>query len=272
MKTINKIRISQPCFFISMGMLLLVLGVSWFFESYFAEVMFFMDYNAPDLVGIADAKSILLKSVLTWERFIDASMRYVVNIFPLFAVLPVIPFCFERKIYFIFGAARFHNYGRELYCAILKYSIWGGICISVGFSIYFSAASLFMVPSVNDIGGFSSIFPTDFYSNHPYLFFLFLSVSIYFAVGVVFSGMACAIALYTDKEFYMLTLPILVYIGDSYLGYTIDFLPFKISESVCAFNTLYTTGQIFIPLLPLAIIDILLIVFGVRNRRKAVDL
>lgn len=272
MRTIDKIRIHQPYFYISMVILLLILGVSWFFESYFAEVMFFMDYSAPDLSGIMNAKSMLLGSILTWERFIDASMRYVVNIFPLFSILPVIPFCFERQTYFVFGAARFTDYCRELYYAILKYSIWGGICISAGFSIYFSVASFFMVPTINDIGGFSSILPPDFYSQHPYLFFMFLSVSIYFAVGVVFAGMACAIALYTDKEFYMLAIPILVYIGDSYLGYTIDFLPFKISESVCAFNTLYSTGQIFMPLLPLAIVDIFLIVLGVRKRGKAVDM
>lgn len=272
MKTINKIRFNQPYFYISIGILFLILSISWFFESYFAEVMFFIDYNAPDLIGIADAKNELLESVLTWERFIDASMRYVVNIFPLFAILPVIPFGFERQSYFIFGAARFKNYTRELYCTILKYSIWGGICISAGFFIYFSVASLFMKPSINDIGGFSAIFPPDFYSNHPYLFFVFLSLTIYFAVGVVFAGMACVISLYTDKEFYMLCIPILVYIGDSYLGYSINFLPFKISESVCAFNTLYSTGQIFIPLLPLAIGDVLLAIFGVQKRRKAVDL
>ena len=65
-------------------------------ESYFAEVMFFMDYDAPDLVK--NAKEIMLHDILTWERYIDSAMRYVVNFFPAFAVFPALPFLQERKI------------------------------------------------------------------------------------------------------------------------------------------------------------------------------
>ena len=73
MKEIYKFRIKEKRMFISGIVLLLILFVSWFFESYFAEVMFFMDYDAPDLVK--NAKEIMLHDILTWERYIDSAMR-----------------------------------------------------------------------------------------------------------------------------------------------------------------------------------------------------
>ena len=76
MKKIDKIRIKEKHMFISQAVLLAVLAISWFFESYFAEILF-MDYGAEDL--IANARSILLQSIMTWERYIDSAMRYVVN-------------------------------------------------------------------------------------------------------------------------------------------------------------------------------------------------
>ena len=44
MKEIYKFRIKEKRMFISGIVLLLILFVSWFFESYFAEVMFFMHF------------------------------------------------------------------------------------------------------------------------------------------------------------------------------------------------------------------------------------
>ena len=94
MKKIDKIRIKEKHMFISQAVLLAVLAISWFFESYFAEILF-MDYGAEDL--IANARSILLQSIMTWERYIDSAMRYVVNFLPVFAVFPALPFLQERK-------------------------------------------------------------------------------------------------------------------------------------------------------------------------------
>ena len=99
MKEIYKFRIKEKRMFISGIVLLLILFVSWFFESYFAEVMFFMDYDAPDLVK--NAKEIMLHDILTWERYIDSAMRYLVNFFAAFAVFPSLPFLQERKSYFV---------------------------------------------------------------------------------------------------------------------------------------------------------------------------
>ena len=48
--------------FISGIVLLLILFVSWFFESYFAEVMFFMDYDAPDFEDVIESDKWKMKS------------------------------------------------------------------------------------------------------------------------------------------------------------------------------------------------------------------
>lgn len=273
MKGILKIRLLQPCFFMSIIILICVLFISWFFESYFAEIMFFMDYDAPDLKGVSplEVKQSLLQDILTWERYIDASMRYVVNFLPIFAILPTIPFLKEVRSYFILGANRFINYRKELMKAIAFYSIRGGIGISIAFVIYFSIGNLFVIPSIDDIGGFASIFPKDFYSQHPYLFFVFMALTIYFVIGFVFAFMACGLILFTEKELFILVIPLAGYFISNYLGYAFNLLPFKISESICAFNTLYSTSEIFIPVIPLLIIDVILLYFGIRKKRGAID-
>lgn len=272
MKKITKIRLHNSYFYLSAAVLFLALSITWFFESNFAEIMFFMDYNAPDLAPPAtEAKIAFLDSILTWEMFIDSSMRYVVNFFPVFAVLPVIPFSFERKSHFVFGANRFQHYSKELLKSILGYAIQGGLCVSIVFIIYFTIGSPFMIATLSDIGGFASALPRGFYSLHPYLFFIFMASTIYFAIGFSFALMACGISLFTDKEYFILAIPLMIYVGVCFLGYGFDFLPFKISESVCAFNTMYSTGEIFVPVIPLILIDTVLVIFGVKKRRNIID-
>lgn len=269
MKMIYKFRLKERSLLISCTVLFVVLYGTWFFESYFAEVMFFMDYNAEDLVS--NAKDIMLQSILTWERYIDSSMRYLINFFPIFAVFPALPFLRERKSYYVLGAHRFQHYQKNILKSILIYAGKGGLTIALTFSFFFLAGSLFLQPSVSNIGGFSSIFPDNFYIQHPCLFFLFMSWTIYLAIGISFGLMACGISLICDNEIYVLIIPLLIYPGESYFGYLLDFLPFKISESVCAFNTLYSTGKIFIPVITIFIFDFILIIIGLKKRRMLID-
>ena len=268
MKKIDKIRIKEKHMFISQAVLLAVLAISWFFESYFAEILF-MDYGAEDL--IANARSILLQSIMTWERYIDSAMRYVVNFLPVFAVFPALPFLQERKSYFVCGENRYKHYRKDLIKSMLYYSVKGGAAIAVTFTAFFLIGDFFMYPSISNIGGFASVFPDQFYVNHPCLFFLFMTWTDYFLFGFAYGWMACGFALVFDKEIYVLMITLLIYLGESYMGYILDFLPFKISESVCAFNTLYTTGEIFVPILTLFGFDMILMMAGLKRRRKLID-
>lgn len=269
MKSISKFRIEEKWTFISGLILLLTLIITWFFESYFAEIMFFMDYSAEDLAP--NAKSVLLESILTWERYIDSAMRYAVNFLPVFAVLPSIPFLQERSSYYVLGAHRMKKYMWDIRKAILIYSVKSGITIAVTFTVFFLAGSFLMYPSISNIGGFASIFPDNFYVKYPCLFFLFMTWTDYFAFGIAFGMMTCGFLLIYNKEIYVVMVILFLYIAESYLGYLLDFLPFKLSESVCAFNTLYSTGEIFVPILTVIVFDVILIEVGLRKRRKLID-
>lgn len=266
---IYKLRFKEMRIFVSIITLLFVLYATWFFEGEFAEVMFFMDYNAEDLAP--NAKDILLDSILTWERYIDSAMRYVINFFPMFAVFPALHFLQERKSYYVFGASRFSNYKKDIVNAIIMYSFIGGLVISISFTIFFLSGDLFLKASIDNIGGFAMIFPDGFYAQNPCLFFLFMTWTIYFLLGFSFALLTCGLALFVDKEIYISIAILLIYIGISYLGQMFDFLPLKISESVCAFNTLYSTWEIFVPAISIIIFDIILVGVGVIRRGNFVD-
>ncbi len=272
-KKIDKIRIKDKRIFISIMMLVAILFVSWFFESQFAEVMFFMDYSASDLEGLdpRSVKEVLLPAIMSWELGIDSAMRYVVNFLPVFAVFPALSFLQERKSYFVLGANRFFKYRREIIKSIVIYSVRSGFVIAVSFTGLFLIGACFMHPEISNIGGFASIFPDTFYMQHPCLFFLFMTWTVYFAFGIVFGLMACGLSLLFDKEIYILIIPLLLYLGESYIGNLIDFLPLKISESVCAFNTLYSTGEIFIPVITIFLFDMILVNIGMKKQRRLID-
>lgn len=269
MKKIYKFRIKEKRTIISAVVLLLILFVSWFFESYYAEVMFFMDYSAPDLVD--HAKEIMLHDILTWERYIDSAMRYVVNFFPVFAVFPALPFLQERKSYFVMGANRFGKYQGECMKSIIVYSVKSGVTLGGAFTIFFVIGSFFMHPSVHNIGGFASAFSDDFYMQHPLLFFLFMAWTVYFLFGVAFGLLTCGLSFIFEKEIYIFIATLLLYLGESYMGYMFDFLPLKISESVSAFNTLYSTGEIFIPVITLFMVSIIIVIGGLKKQRSFID-
>ena len=107
---LNKLRLKNKLFFVSILSLLMILLFTWFIESGACEIIFFMDYNAPDLAGTkSEIQRSFLSSIFVWERYIDSSMKYVMNIFPIFAIIPILPLYDEINSYFIFGAHRFKN-------------------------------------------------------------------------------------------------------------------------------------------------------------------
>ena len=97
MKRITKFRMFNKYNVISFIVMLIVLWISWAFVSCFIEILT-MDYSAPDL-GITsveeknDVRYRFIISILTWERYIDSAMNYMVYLFPIFSLITVIPFC-----------------------------------------------------------------------------------------------------------------------------------------------------------------------------------
>lgn len=272
MKQINKYRLTNKYLLVSMLALFLTLIISWFFQSGFFEIMFQLDYNAPDLGGLKSITEIselrfeYLDQILTWERMIDSSMYYMSFFFPIFALLPTIGFLKERESYLNLGAAKFLSYKRETWKTCFKYGFIGGAGISLTMGVYFTAFTYFLSPALDDIGGFDNIFSEGFYHNHPYVFFMFMAFSIYFAFGFVFALMGCGVALWTDKSYLVLLLPLIFYTVENYISATTQFFPVFISLCVTAFNTTYSTFEVFIPLIPILIFDLILIGFGIRRK------
>lgn len=271
MKRITKFRMFNKYNVISFIVMLIVLWISWAFVSCFIEILT-MDYSAPDL-GITsveeknDVRYRFIISILTWERYIDSAMNYMVYLFPIFSLITVIPFCDELKGYYSYPQ-RFGNYKKALIKGILHHSFIGGALISLVFIVFFSIGAIFMIPQIENIGGYASIFPDEFYSKHPYLFFVFMSITIYFSIGFTFGLLGCSIALATRKKHDVIIIPMILYLCDAYiLGGMLGLYKYQIFGSVCAFNTTYSTIETFIPLIPFIIISLIIIGYNFKSSK-----
>lgn len=271
MQKVTKYRLFNKYNLISIITLLIVLFLCWLQFSSFIEILT-MDYNAPDLSGTkSEIMTLLLSQIFTWERFIDSSMYYTVFIFPIFALLPIIAFHNEKKLYFQQGFNRFKNYNKSIIKTILTYSVISGLTISLGFITYFTIGSFFMTRSLEDIGGYASILPDGFYSNHPYLFFVFMAITIYFVIGFVFGLFGCGISMLVENKYLIIVIPLIAYILDAYIIGGLGFVDLQIFRSVCSFNTILSTFESFIPIIPFLVISIILIVIGIVKNRKIIN-
>ena len=271
MKIINKNRFINKYNLFSFLAMLLLLWISWAFCSYFIEILT-MDYYAPDLAistkeEAAEARYKFIIGILSWETYIDSSMNYTVYVFPLFSLIPVIPFCDELKGYYSY-TYRFMNYNRSLISGILFRSFISACITASVFVVFFSVGNIFMLPQLSDIGGYASVLPEGFYHAHPYLFFLFMTFTIYYAVSFTFALLGCAVALCTRKKYCVIIIPMLMYIGDAYIiGGSLGLYKYQIFSSVCAFNTIYSTGELFIPLIPFLLISVTMITIHMCRRK-----
>lgn len=272
MKTITKHRLFNKYNLFSFITMLIILWVSWAFCSYFIEILT-MDYFAPDLdihtqAEAAEARYKYIIGILTWETYIDSSMNYMVYIFPLFALLPVTQFCDELKGYYSYPY-RFKNYKTAVLKGIIIRSFISSLVVIAVYVVFFSVGYIFMTPQLTDIGGYASVLPDGFYQSHPYLFFLFMTFTIYFAISFTFALLGCAVALCTQKKHDVIIIPMLLYLCDAYvIGGSFGLYKYQIFGSVCAFNTIYTTAETFIPLIPFGVISIVLVTFNLVKKKR----
>ncbi len=268
MRLIEKKRIISKYVLFSMVIMFIVMFVSWGVVSGFFEVLF-MDYSAPDLsseLTKEEIRFIFLDQILVWERLISSSISYIVYFFPLFAVIPVVGLYKERTTIMNMACHREISQKKTYYKMILQYVLIGGLTVSITLLIYFTLFDYFMYPSISDIGGYMDIFPDDFYFNHPYLFFVFMAFSIYFFISISFALIGTGVAMITDREYMVLIVPLLVYFSENILFSITRIKELNIFESVLSYNTLYSTGQVFIPVLPIFFGGILLNIYGVHRQ------
>jgi len=272
MKSIYEIRVFNRYTLISCITLFLVLAISWFFVSHFAEIIF-MDYSFSDdgtpltEAQQIDAKSTYLSQILSWEMLVDSSMFYLINFIAIFFALPTLNFFQEKKSYFILGRHRFRSLTKSIVSSILSYSLISGLCTVFTFLLFYSIGGLFVTNDLDYLGEFASIFPDNFYAENPYLFFVFMVCTIYFALAFVFGMLSCGLMLWVDNQYYVLVGVLVFYFVYGVIGVWIGSDWTALFGSIVAFNTYRSTGTVFLPLIPILSLALLLVIFGIRKYR-----
>ena len=225
---------------------------------------------------------IFLQQIMSWERLLISSMAYVVSFLPLFFIFPTMLFSSELKSYFIFGAHRFKSQSKRLMHSMIEHSFIAALVGSSAFILFFAITGLFVTTHHNWMTVFGSFFPDGFYENNTLLFFIFMFSTVYFSFGFIFAFISCGLMLFTERPYYVIfgitaAYYLYFYVGgyldyflSLYVGHHIEF--FWLGSTVTAFNTFRTTLQVFIPLIPIAIIAGVIVFFGIRKRAKNISI
>lgn len=271
MRSLSFRRFKNKYLLISILALFFVLLCSFLIHGGIIEILC-SDYSSDASGGLSEyqLKKHAIDSVLYWEFWILDGVWYNENIFPIYAMITALPFLLEIDTFFKLGANRFSSRRKELGKSIASYGLMGGLSISLGFLLYFLVGCYFCLPQMESLGGFESIFHYSLYREHPFLFLCFMDFTIYFLFGVLFAIMACGTILCFHNKLTAILLPMFVYVVGSYIGEGFGIRILQISSCTTVFCTNTTTGQCFVPLISLVIIDVLLLIFGVRKNEKIV--
>lgn len=248
---------------VTFSILLASLMISWFFSSYFFEILT-MDYQAPDLIN-SDKREIqksFIIGILTWETLVDASMFYLINFLPLIVVLPTLNLFNVKRVNYQIGKNRYLNLSKEIKKKVLYYSFLSAGTASLAFSVFYSIGGLFVYRSIENIGGYSFLYPNNFYINHPYLFFISMVWTIYFAAFFVLSFITCGLVLYYQKVYQVLGILFLICFGVSSLSNIIGLPIINIYSAFTSYNTQLKTYESFVSVVLFGIIGQVLFFIG----------
>lgn len=268
MKSINFKRFRNKYLYITILLLFVLLHVSYIFENGVIYNLFFReDYGS---LTKAEGRKLFLDQIFVWEISISECQLFYRTIFPIMAVIVAIPFWEELNTYFAIAANKFSNRRRELLKSVLSYGIMGGMSIFFGFFIYFASQYYFMIPSITDLGGYLSILPENFYAYHPFITIVFILITMYFPIGFLFGVMTCGVLLCTRERITAILFPMFIYVVGSYIGeiFNLSILNIRLCTSVWC--TLTPFQENFIPLISVVIIDIILLVVGVKKNEKVI--
>ncbi|WP_062197955.1 hypothetical protein [Massilibacterium senegalense] len=252
MKRIDRLRFINKYTLLSMLLLFSSLVLSWFFSSEIYYWLFIADFqNEPDLIGLDPRETVLkmLNQLRSWEAYIDFATRYTIYFFPIFPLLPIIQYYNEKNGYFNYASIRLKNFKKYMFTTILKYSCISGLCVTITYIVYFSIGNLLITEHLDYVGNFAHIFGESFYNDHPFLFYLFMATTIYFAIGFTFGMMGIAVAEWTEKSYLIIVIPLVYYIVIGNLAETFHLPLLNIMQGVVAYNTLFQTYEIFVPLI-----------------------
>lgn len=261
--TLNRFRFTSHYLIFSSTALFISLAISWMFASNFFEIMFTMDYSAPDLIGSqSEIRHNFLVSILTWETFVDSSMFYIINYIPVLVALPMLTFFDEWKLTSIYAKNRFESQKRYLAQSVFINSSITSFTIALVFTCYYSIGGLFVHRTLPDIGGFASALPQNFYTIHPYLFFLFMTWTAYFLATFVLCILAASLSVLFEKKYQVLLGVFLISMVLGFLGGFINNKHLDIYQMFLVYNTTKNTFECFISLLPTLLIAWVVFLLG----------
>lgn len=264
MTHIGRRRLMNKYFVLSAIFLFLLLVISFLINGEIIKVLLSDSYE-----NFA-AKKIVIDDELCWESLLFNGIYYLLNVLPFFAIIVTLPFSEEKNTFYVYATNRLKSRRKSICKAILSYGVMGGLAVSAGFFLYFCAGAYFCIPTLDYISGFESIFNYQLYNAHPFLFLCFMDFTIYFLLGFLFAVMSCGVMLAFDNKITSVILPMFIYIVTSYLGNELNIHILQSSSCSTAFCTDYTTGQCFIPLIPIAVIDVILIMIGIRKNEEVI--
>ena len=221
-------------------------------------------------MNIYEIKKNAIDSLLYWEFWLQDGNWYNEHIFPIYAIISALPFFLECNTFFKTGANRFLSRRKVLGKAIASYGLMGGLSISIGFLLYFLLGYYFCLPEMNSLGGFESIFHYSLYQKHPLLFLCFMDFTIYFLLGVLFALMTCGTILCFNNKLTAIIFPMFVYVVGSYIGEGFGIRILQISSCTTVFCTNYTTWECFVPLISLVIVDVVLLLCGIKKNEEVI--
>ncbi|MDG4657307.1 hypothetical protein P6P90_10205 [Ectobacillus antri] len=263
-RLINRYSISSFTFFT------FTLFISFFLSSSIIESIFLYDYSSGDLAG--KGRLFLAKNYFsnaTWELMVFDSMYYSLFIFTLPATLPVIQFYNEGRGYLLYTYGRVKNYKRMLYKTILLYSFISGLCFACPQLIFYIFTAWFNPNYVNEnLGIFKSV-SAFLPANDAISYFIYVCFIVNFLFGFIYGFFACAVALWTEKAYFVVLIPFVYYLVLSNLAAS-----FHLELVSPLLGILYNSysdvsiSQISVPLLIPLLMGILLIMLHLRKGDK----
>lgn len=269
--TITKFRWRNKYVLLGCISLTIAMLISWIFASHFFEILT-MDYTAPDLdqtLSKIQMQKNFLQTILTWEGFVDSSMYHIIDFFPILIVLPMLAFFDEYQLFKNFGKQRLEDVNRYVVKSITSYAGITAIANCFSLTVLYSVAGLFMSRTLDDIGGYASALPDNFYAKSPYLFFLFMIWTIYFVSFFVLSFLAGTLVYYCNRKWKILVVIMLVCFSSGLLSNLLHLPLINYYSTFLTFNTVYSTTASFLPIVPFSCIALFLLVGQLRRTEKS---
>lgn len=156
--------------------------------------------------------------LLCWEMFIDSMMRYIIIIFPILVGFCVVGFVDELDSYHVLGAVRLRNRNRVLVKALLVRTIIGGVVTVLPIIILTVSVDYLMYPAITEKWGIGTLFPSDFYYQHPLVVYLAMLFIIYIPTACAYAGIALSVGIVTRNKVKMILIPQIIYIMLNYMN------------------------------------------------------